>query len=476
MWYDNLKNRRLWENFQGISEIPRQSGNEAALREYLLKWAKEHDIEAEADKAGNVIMRVKATEGKEDVPSIALQGHMDMVCVKTADSTHDFDKDPIEIVRDGEYIRAKDTSLGADDGIALAIAMDIFSDPDAVHGPLEGIFTVAEETGLTGANGLDASLIRSRKLINIDSEEDGIIYNGCAGGIDIRCTMRIRTSEVPEGYPLHVKVSGLLGGHSGSDIHKERANAISVLARYLSRLPGYQLAWLEGGTKRNVIPSEASALIVVQDREIAMSILSTLQEELSAEYRYRDPDIRIEAEDGEMPGAVMTRKKSAEIADALFTVYHGVAGMNPCYSGVVETSDNLAIAHIDAEKAEVELSVRSSRDSAKNSLAYRISALMESFGFTVRTDEGYPAWEPDPESSFTREIAECYERLTGRKPEVTVIHAGLECGIINSIIDGMDSVSIGPELKDIHSVNERANIESCERVSDFVKKFLAEYR
>ena len=237
MWYDNLNNKRLWKIFSDISAIPRESGNEEGIRKYLLSWAEEHGIDAFSDSIGNVIMKVKATPGYEDYPSIALQGHMDMVCVKREGSSHDFTKDPIEIETDGKNIWAKDTSLGADNGIAIALALDIFSDEKAQHGPLEGIFTVNEEVGLTGAENVEAKDIDSRRLLNLDSEEEGIFYIGCAGGIDVVGEKKCRW-ETAEGESVKIKVSGLLGGHSGGEIHKERANAIKLLGRTLNRIPG----------------------------------------------------------------------------------------------------------------------------------------------------------------------------------------------------------------------------------------------
>ena len=476
MWYDRLNNKRLWAIFEELERIPRESGNEAGVRKWLLSWAHEHGIEAVSDKVGNVIMYVPATPGYEDLPSIALQGHMDMVCVKRDGSDHDFSKDPIEVITDGKTIRAKDTSLGADNGIAIAIALDIFSDPDAEHGPLEGIFTVSEETGLTGAYGIEKDLIHSRRLLNLDSEEEGIIYIGCAGGIEVDGKAKAKWAEA-EGEALRIRISGLLGGHSGGEIHKGRANAINLFGRLLNRIPGgIQIAALNGGSRRNVIPSSLDAVITVKDKDTVRSIAEHLSEEIRNEYSITDPGARIAIEETAKPEKALERNLSGKIADLLFTSPFGVYAMSSVIPGVVETSDNLAIVNLNEEELSVVWSIRSSIESAKLNLAYRIATLAERFGLSAIISGDYPAWQPDPESEFTKEVAEAYERIEGRKPVITAIHAGLECGIINEKIEGMDSLSIGPNLFDVHSVNEHVEADSAERTSAFVKSMLKEIR
>lgn len=471
MWYSKLSNKRLWKIFSDISRIPRESGNEEGIRKYLLSWAEENRIEASSDRKGNVYMRTPATAGFEKLPAVALQAHMDMVCVKKEGSAHDFSSDPISISTDGISVYAKDTSLGADDGLGIAMILDILSDPEAEHGPLEAIITVEEETGLGGAYGIDASRITARRLINLDSEEEGLIFIGCAGGLDIDTSIRLRY-EKPDGTALRIRVSGLLGGHSGGEIHKERANAIHVLARFLNRLPSFQIASISGGTRRNVIPSSAEAVITVSDPDAAISQTRTLQEELKAEYAVSDPGITIEAEKTEAPIAVIKRKKSRKIADFLFTAPYGVRNMSTSISGIVETSDNLAIVTIENDRLYAIFSVRSNTDSRKMALGYEILTLAEGFGFKAKAGGEYPSWAPDPSSKLAKETAAAYRKITGRKSVVTAIHAGLECGIINSIIPDMESISIGPDIKDVHSVNEKADVASSERMAEFVKKLL----
>lgn len=475
MWYDALNSKRLWKIFDELSSYPRESGNEEGIRQYLLKWAEEHGIKAIVDGVGNVIMKCPATKGYEDYPSIAIQGHMDMVCVKTEDSTHDFEKDPIEIVTDGTWVRAKDTSLGADNGIAIALALEIFSDENAIHGPLEGIFTVSEETGLTGAFGIDPKNIESRRLLNLDSEEEGIIYIGCAGGIDVVGQKRCYWKDA-EGEALRVKVNGLLGGHSGGEIHKERANAIKVLGRFLNRLPSYEIASLNGGTRRNVIPSTAEAVITVKDTEVAENIAKNLLLELKEEYKYSDPDISLTLAKEALPAKTLTANVSKSVGDTLFISPTGVRSWSMSLKGVVETSDNMAIVEMDEKNISLIFSVRSSVESSKLNLAYEIQTILENSGFTVKVGDGYPAWTPDPSSPFLKEVADAYEKITGSEPTITAIHAGLECGIINKAIEGMDSLSIGPNLFDVHSVNEHVEIASAERIACFVKEMLKDIR
>lgn len=471
MWYDKLNNKRLWKIFTEISAIPRESGNEEGIRNYLLSWAEKNHIEASSDKKGNVYMKKEASKGMEKLPPVALQAHMDMVCVKKESSSHDFTKDPIKIKTDGIKVTASGTSLGADDGLGVAMILDILSDPEASHGALEAIFTVEEETGLGGAYAIESDKISARRLINLDSEEEGIIYIGCAGGIDIEASMKLKY-EKASGTALSIKVSGLLGGHSGGEIHKGRANAIKILALYLNRLPSFRIASISGGTRHNVIPSTAEAVITVDSKDIAIRMQKMLQEELRDEYSITDPGIKIEVKETELPSCVIKEKKSQKIADMLFLAPHGVRTMSSKIEGIVETSDNLAIVNIAEDKLHVSFSVRGNTESSKMALAYEILTLLESFSFKAIAGGSYPAWEPDPSSKLAKETAAAYKKITGRKASIKAIHAGLECGIINSLIPGMESISIGPELRDVHSVNENVDAASAERTAEFVKKML----
>ena len=472
MWYDNLEEKKVWEHFEAISEIPRESGNEEGVRKYLLSWAEKHGIEAKTDKIGNVIMFKAGAEGREPV---ALQGHMDMVCVKREGSSHDFTKDPIEIVLDGNMIRAKDTSLGADNGVAVAFALALLEENDPSFPPLEALFTVSEETKLLGANNLDASMIRSRKLINIDSEEEGIIYIGCAGGLQINAKKKAKLRDVSDDT-IHLKlsVSGLLGGHSGGEIHKERANAIKLLARIMHRFPVYSLTDIQGGTRSNVIPSQAYASFVIdsEDEETIRSLVANAAAEIKDEYRIQDPGIEITLETLAPVSQAIKFKTSVAFIEALYLAPCGVQAMSQAVPGVVESSNNIAIVKYEDGELKVLSSTRSLVESARNETALRVGAAFEIMGLKVFYDDGYPSWAPNPDSQLTKKVAEEYEKFTKKKPVITCIHAGLECGIINSLIPGMDSVSIGPDLFDVHSVNEHIDYQSAVRTMAFLRHLL----
>lgn len=477
MWYDNLNEKRLWENFNNISAIPRESGNEEEIRKFLLSWAKDHKLKAKADKAGNVIIYKDATEGKENVPSLCLQGHMDMVCVKTLESKHNFKTDPIEIVLDGDTVRAKDTSLGGDNGIAVAVALTLLEDEELSHGPLEALFTVSEETGLTGAYNIEPKLISSRLLLNLDSEEEGIIYNGCAGGIDIvarRHAKRKAVDEDSEAFTL--TVSGLLGGHSGGEIHKDRANAIKLVARVLKKIPSLRISTLEGGSRRNVIPSSCTVSFVVKKSlaELVVATVRKVEAEVKEEYKLHDPNISFSLEKlEELPALAVKEKASRAFIEALYLAPHGVRAMSQATPGIVETSNNVAVVKLEGEFFCCECSTRSLVESAKEELSRVVAATFEDFGAEITISGNYPSWAPDPNSKFTQKVADMYKKFTKKAPVVTSIHAGLECGIINSMIPKMDSLSIGPDLHDVHSVNEHLSASSAERTLEFLRYLIS---
>ncbi len=473
----------LFEYFSQICKIPRESGNEEGMRQFILAWAKENGIEAQRDQAGNIIARVPATKGYEDRPSVALQGHMDMVCVKVPGSKHDFTKDPIETEIDGDWLKAKETSLGADDGIGVAIAMAIFTDKDSQHGPLEAIFTFSEETGMDGAFGLDGSLIKSQKLLNLDSEEEGIIYIGCAGGVDLVSDTALQTATVKKGWkPLKLTIGGLKGGHSGGDIHLQRLNAVCAMARILYKISSvgceFVISSLMGGIRRNVIPSSCECTILVKENTLfaAKQAISETTEALKFENKIEEPNLFVECEEPEIftEAKALSAASSMRLTGLLFALPHGVFAMSKALPGIVETSNNLAIVKLSEDgNFHMELSVRSNIDSAKEYLVSKIATVVSAFGFNYTIGDGYPSWAPDPNSPLANFCAEAYEESTGKKPLVTAIHAGLECGVINSKVPGMDSVSIGPNLVDIHSTNEKVSISSAKRTYDFVKHLLA---
>lgn len=474
----------MFEYFREICKIPRESGNEEGMRQYLLSWARENGFEAIRDSVGNIIIRTEATPGFEDIPYVALQSHMDMVCVRTPESTHDFLKDPIEVYQDGDFLKAKDTSLGGDDGIGVAMTMALFTDRHCVHGPLEALFTFSEETGMNGAYGLDGSLIRSKKMINLDSEDEGIIFIGCAGGIDLVGKASYETEDVPADWDtLEIGVSGLKGGHSGGEIHQQHLNAICALSRMLLSIEEtgvpFMLAAFNGGTKRNVIPFSASCSICVPEKnkhDVVSRLVSTF-EEIREENKIEEPGFSLEKRCSNHGAKRFDKAIDAEtsmlIIKALFACPHGVFTMSKAIPGIVETSDNLAIVRINKGKLDLQVSVRSNVDTAKYYLVNRIKVGLECFGIDCTIGDGYPAWTPDPDSALAKFCAQAYEQQTGKKPVVTAIHAGLECSVINSRCPGMDSVSIGPQMYDIHSTAERLSVSSSERVYAFMRHLLS---
>ncbi len=470
MWYDSLNEKMLWKYFDEISSVPRNSGREEKIRAYLLSWAEKNGVYAVSDAAGNVIMKKSATKGYENRASIALQGHMDMVCVKREGSKHDFETDPIEIVlEDNGVIHAKDTTLGADNGIAIATILTLFTDENWEHGPLEAICTVNEEVGLTGASGLEGKYVDSRILINLDNEDEGTFCIGCAGGLNVEEKTDVESAPVTDGEALFVEISDLNGGHSGGDIDKGRCNAIMSFARYLSLLPSYRLVSVSGGTKHNVIPSYLRAVIVVPSAEEGKKTASLLQKDLRTEFIKGDGSVRISALDTETPKSALIERDSKRIADALLTSPNGVQSYSQTVEGIVETSCNLAVINVDSKKADVLYSIRSSIESSKKNLALIIMKIYEKNGFTSFPGDGYPGWQPNPSSPLVKGLSEAYREVTGKDPEIKVIHAGLECGVINSRVPGMDSISMGPSARNVHTVDESLEATSAERVLNFLR-------
>ena len=471
-----LQHQRLWNYFADISQIPRESGNEEGVRNYLTAFAQEHGFTSFIDTAGNVIIKAPATAGMEQIPSLALQGHMDMVCVKEVGYDHDFSRDPIILERDGNWIHARKTTLGADNGIAIALILDLFSDPKAAHGPLEAIFTVSEETGLEGAFHLDASLIDSRKMLNLDSEEEGVFYIGCAGGVEVRASIPRTTSIVrSDEIPLEVTVDGLLGGHSGGEIHKQRANAITCMARTLLAVADemdLRLVCIDGGTKRNVIPSVCTATILIPRnmQEKAISLVNSMYKDIKKEYAQADPDVRIRvSQKDEHQVSASSVADSFQLIAALLLTYHGVERMSQTIAGIVETSSNLAVIATDDTAFTLITSHRSSVLSARDMVARRTVLAFETAGGTCTLENPYPAWTPDPNLPLAQFCATAWQERMGEDAEITAIHAGLECGIINSLIPGMDSVSLGPNLEHVHATQERVAIDSTGKIADFLR-------
>ena len=476
---------KVFDIFSEISQIPRESGNEEGIRQYLLEFARKNKLGSARDEGGNIFLYAQADKGYENYESICLQAHMDMVCVKTPESNHNFLTDPIKLVREGDTLRAEDTSLGADNGIGMAIMLALMTDKTYKHGPLEGVITYSEETGMNGAFSIQSEYVKSKYLINLDSEEDGIIYIGCAGGADIIAERQFTHEKTEPGWDaVRLKIGGLLGGHSGAEIHLQRLNAISVLARLLYTQVNAGLAFrlvsLNGGTRRNVIPSEAEALVLFPSlgKKQSVELMISEFERIKAESSVCDPGLAFSHvcshcdQNVCIPSEALSEKDSVALVSTLLAVPHGVFKYSMTVNGVVETSDNLAVVNTEEGLCKVEVSVRSLIDSARHYLCSIIECGLSGRGFGVTVSGEYPAWTPDTKSILAKKISELWEKKTGVKPIITSMHAGFECGILNSRLHLKDSISIGPELKDVHSVNEHLSISSTERLYDFLKEFL----
>ena len=480
---EGLKPEGIWRRFAEIAGIPRCSKHEAAISRYLINTAKKLGLEAKADSAGNVAVKKPASPGREGCRSVCLQGHLDMVCEKTADSTHDFAKDPIELVRKDNLITAKGTTLGADNGIAVATCLAIMSDRTLEHGPLEFLLTVDEETGLTGANSLEAGFVESRILLNLDSEEEGALYVGCSGGRDTSGAWAVGADPVPAGMRLtEVAIRGLKGGHSGLEIDKGCGNAIKILTRILLRLAevGGRISAIDGGTKHNAIPRQASARVFVPSSRIgeARDRLRQTVSDIGSELATVEPALSISVSESPRVrrGRVWKKALQKRVLQTLTALPHGVFKMSADIPGLVETSSNLAI--IETEKSQIRIitSQRSSVASELDEIAEVVRTIFAMGGAEVRASDGYPGWKPNMDSEILRLAKETYLGLFGKYPEVKAIHAGLECGIIGEKYPGMDMVSFGPTLEAVHTPDERIHIDTVERFWQFLLALLRQVR
>jgi dipeptidase D len=478
---ETLEPRAVWRHFDRILQIPRGSKHEDRIRDYVLSIADQHGLQHTVDAAGNVVVRKPAAAGREGVPITVLQSHLDMVNEKNADVQHDFATDPIRPERDGEYLKATGTTLGADNGIGVAAMLAIMEADDIAHGPLELLFTVDEETGLTGAAQLDGAMVQGRRLINLDTEEEGSIYVGCAGGGDTRIALPVAWAAPPEhATTLRFALRGLKGGHSGVDIHLQRGNAIQLLARVLHTaaeaarnhaapggvggVGGLQLADFRGGNMRNAIPREASAEVVL-DPENADDFRSRALDEFAAvrdAFNRVEPDMALGIEDADAPKRLLDTRTSTTIIRLLHAIPHGVQAMSHDIPGLVETSTNLAVARVEDDHLHVLTNTRSSVASELRAVRTRIRAIAALAGADVELGDAYPGWKPDLNSHVLAAVRAVYAEHLGRDPHVTAIHAGLETGIIGQKVPGMDMVSIGPQIEFPHSPDERVRIPSVD--------------
>lgn len=464
----HLQPAHVWRFFGEIMQIPRPSKHEERISAYLQEFGRSRGLETLSDALGNVLIRKPASKGYEQSPRICLQAHMDMVCEKNGDKVFDFMTDAIEPVLDGEWLTANGTTLGADDGIGVAAILAILDDDSVEHGPLEALFTVDEETGLTGAAGLSTEWLKSDILLNFDDEDEGEYCIGCAGGIDTTVAIDYTTRPVPAGEKAYrVKVSGLRGGHSGDDINKGLGNANKMLTRILwngTEQCQIGIARIDGGNLRNAIAREAWADIVVADASDAQwrQMVTEFAEHLQFEFRSTEPGLLVTLESIAMPDSLIDRQTQYNLLNALFACAHGVLAMSREIPNFVETSTNLASVKMDGKQIHIATSQRSSVESAKLAAAQKIESTFRMIGAHVSHGDGYPSWTPNPDSRVLKVAVDVYRRMYGKEPVVRAIHAGLECGLIGEKYPRMDMISYGPTLRGVHSPDERIEIKTVQ--------------
>ena len=485
----NLDPQIVWKNFYELTRIPRPSKHEELAVEYMYNWGVSHGLETIKDEVGNIIIRKPATPGCENMKGVILQGHIDMVPQKNADKVHDFEKDPIETYIDGDWVKAKGTTLGADNGLGLAMAMAVLESSDIKHGPVELLCTIDEETGMTGAMALKPGVLQGEILINLDSETEGELYVGCAGGLDASASATYVPAEYDKSWECwSLAVKGFKGGHSGMDIILYRGNANRLAARVLLALmteADVKLLDFEGGTLRNAIPREAFATVYVPaDKvEAAKAVFERVAAQIKAEYAGTDPDSEFifkpyECSEGECCGGdeckYVPEADALRFVRAIIACPDGVERMSSEMAGLVETSNNLAMVKIEGGEFSVKTLMRSSVDTAKDALAAKFEAIFALAGIETSFAGGYSGWAPNPESAILSTMKKVYKDMYGKEPAVMAIHAGLECGILSGAYPHWDMVSCGPTLMSPHSPDERANIPSVARCWEFLKAVLGQ--
>ena len=480
---EGLSPIKLWKRFFEISQIPRASKNEERVRLYLRNFAGQNNFDMKEDEVGNVVILVPSKQGFENAKTVVLQGHVDMVCEKNKDTKHDFTKDPIKLLREGEWIKADGTTLGADNGIGVAAALAVSQDDDFNHGPLELLFTVDEETGLTGANNLKKDFITGKMLLNLDTEEDGAFYVGCAGGMDSIGAFKIEYEEPKKGYvPFTLNVSGLKGGHSGINIADGRANAIKIIGLLISILEkfDFQLAYINGGSKRNAIPREAEAVIFLSPDNDAdvRELINAYSLETVLEFRFRDDSIKIhfERDDAAVKTypKVYTKQFSTNVINTILAMPHGVIAMSADIPELVATSTNLATVEVDSGKLKIGTCQRSSIESAKKNIAKSVKAVFDLAGAEVNVEDGYPGWQPNMNSELLKISKKVFKDLFSKDPELKAVHAGLECGILGDKYPGLQMVSFGPTIEGAHSPDEKVKIADVDKFYRLLKNILTE--
>jgi dipeptidase D len=472
----NLKNiepEKVFHWFNELNQIPRCSGEERKVSDFLVNFANERKLEVFQDDALNVIIKKPATTGYESADAVIIQGHMDMVCIKGKGSNHDFSKDPIEMIVEGDILRANNTTLGGDNGIAVAYGLAILDSDDLKHPAIEVLVTTSEETGMDGVHALSNEHLSGKILLNIDSEEEGIFLVSCAGGANMITTFNLEKQK-KNGNGLEIKVSGLKGGHSGMEIVKQRANAIKLIGRILSSCndcDNIRLSEIQGGIKHNAIPSEAKAIILVEDSDKMKEVINKLINDLKEEYRVEDSGLTIEVSEIKVKD-VYTKKINDDLIDFLMMVPDGVQYMSKDIEGLVQTSLNNAIIEEKDNNIIITTSVRSSSDSSLKEILNIINVIARRANAKAELMGSYPAWQFDQNSKIREKAVKVYEELFSKQAEVSAIHAGLECGLLKEILPDTDMISFGPNLYDVHTEKEHLSISSVERVWKFLVKLL----
>ncbi len=469
-----LEPKQVWNFFHDITQIPRPSKKEKRIAEYIVKFGKDHKLETIIDKTGNVIIRKSATKGMEKRKGVILQVHLDMVPQKNSDKKHDFEKDPIQTLIDGDWVKANGTTLGSDNGIGVSAALAVLASKDIPHGPVEVLFTIDEETGMTGVFGLKKGILKGDILMNLDSEDEGELYVGCAGGINVVVQKKYKEEKSPRGMAAYnVAIKGLKGGHSGVDIALGRANSNKLMFRFLMQAEsdfGIRIAEASGGDLRNAIPRESFANVIVAGAKAKAfeKFVKGYDKIYKKEFSETEPTLSFTCKKTEVPPKVMSRSDQFMIIRAIFACPNGVQRMSQAMKGLVETSNNLAIVRCVKGNLEVNNLTRSSVDSSKEATAWKIAAVFHLIGAKVTMSGSYPGWKPNMDSPILETMSGVYNKMFGKIPEIKAIHAGLECGIIGGVYPNLDMISFGPTIKYPHSPDEKVYIPSVKKFFDFL--------
>lgn len=470
--FDNLDSKEVFRWFEEISKIPRRSKHEKQISDFLVKFAKDRNLEVYQNKENNVIIKKEASKGYENIPPVIIQGHMDMVCEKTSESKHDFDKDPIELIVEGDVLRANDTTLGADDGIAVAYALALLDSKDIEHPALEVLITSDEEDGMTGAFSVTDEHLNGKTLINLDSEAEGVFWVSSAGGINTVVEFNIE-KEANNNSALKIEVTGLKGGHSGMEIDKQRANAIKILGRILDSVKDdINIAYIEGGSVHNAIAKSAYAVITAKDVNKVKNTIEKLYENIKFEYRTADPNIKILISNAENVKECYKKELSNNVISFMMLSPDGVLYMSKDIEGLVQTSSNNGVLKEKDNKLTFTIFIRSSVESSSNEIVSRVKTLASITNSNFIYRDGYAAWEYDPNSKVRDIAIKAYKTITGKDPQVASVHVGLECGILKKALKDTDVISMGPNIYNVHTPREYLSISSVDRIWRILKEII----